>query len=103
MDAARIPPQQTEIIMEEVTDPEELDRARRQRERFDLNADWLQQHAAEVYPQHRGKFICIAGQELFVADTAEEVIAQATAAHPEDDGWFTHYIPKEKLARIYAI
>jgi hypothetical protein len=89
--------------MEEVTDPEELQRARRQRERFDRNAQWLQQHASEVYPQHRGRFICIAGEELFVSDTVEEAIALATAAHPDDDGWFTHYIPKQKLPRIYAI
>jgi hypothetical protein len=40
---------------------------------------------------------------VFVADTATAAIAQATAAHPDDEGWFTRYIPKEKLARIYAV
>jgi len=40
---------------------------------------------------------------LFVADTATEAVAKAKAAHPEDQGWFTRYIPKEKVARIYAI
>jgi hypothetical protein len=29
-------------------------------------------------------------------------LALATAAHPEDDGRFVHYIPREKVARIYA-
>jgi len=29
--------------------------------------------------------------------------AEATAAHPDDEGWFTRYIPKEKVARIYAV
>ncbi|HEV8711216.1 MAG TPA: hypothetical protein VGX03_00090 [Candidatus Binatia bacterium] len=52
--------------------------------------------------RYRGKCICIAGEELFVADTPEEAIAQAAAAHPEDDGRFVRYIPREKLARIYA-
>ena len=93
---------QTKIIMEEVTDPEELAKARAQRERFDRNADWLQAHAREVYTRYRGKCICIAGEELFVADTPEEAWAMATAAHPEDDGCFLRYIPREKLARIYA-
>ena len=46
--------------------------------------------------------MCVAGEELFVADTPEEAIALAKAAHPEDDGSFVHYIPCEKLARIYA-
>jgi hypothetical protein len=35
-----------------------------------------------------------------VADTPEEALALARAAHPEDDGSFIRYIPKEKLARI---
>jgi hypothetical protein len=90
------------IVMEEVTDPAELAAARARRAQFDRNAAWLQAHAAEVYPYHRGKFICIAGQELFVADTPGEAFAAATAAHPEDQGCFVHYIPKEKIPRIYA-
>ncbi len=90
------------LLMEEVTDPKELAKARAQRERFDRNAAWLQAHAVEVYSCNRGKCICIAGEELFVADTPEEVLALAVASHPEDDGRFVHYIPREKLARIYA-
>ena len=93
---------QVPIIMEEVTDPEELAKARVQRERFDRNAAWLQAHIPEVYTRYRGKCICIAGEGLFVADTPEEVLALAKAAHPEDDGFFLHYIPREKVARIYA-
>lgn len=89
--------------MEEVTDQEELAQAREQDERFDRNSDWLQAHAAEIYRDHRGKCICIAGEELFVADTPERAIAQARAAHSEEDGSILiRYIPREKLARIYA-
>jgi hypothetical protein len=47
--------------------------------------------------------ICIAGQEAFVGDTTEVAIAKARAAHPHDEGWFTRYIPKEKVARVYAV
>ena len=93
-----------EIVMEEVTDPVELAKARAQRERFDRNSAWLQAHAHEVYsiPQNRGKHICVAGEELFVADTVEEAVARARAAHPDDVGWFFQYIPKENIPRIYA-
>jgi hypothetical protein len=63
----------------------------------------LQQHVPEVYAQNRGKFICIAGEELFVGETVEEAVALARAARPEDDGLFTRYIPKEKVPRIYEI
>lgn len=94
--------QQSSLVMEEITDPEELAKARAQSERFERNFAWLQAHISLVYSQHRGKCICIAGEELFVADNPKEVVALATAAHPEDDGWFIHYIPREKVARIYA-
>ena len=91
------------IVMEEVTDPEENAAARARRERFDRNSAWLQSHATEVYTRHRGKCICVAGEELFVADSPEEVLAQARAAHPEDNGSIlVRYIPREKMARIYA-
>ena len=92
----------SKIIMEEVTDPVELEKARSQREQFDRNSAWLEAHASEVYQKHRGKCICIAGEELFVADTASEALAQATAAHPHDRGRFVHYIPKDKVPRVYA-
>lgn len=90
------------ITMEEVTDPEELVKARVQRERFDRNFAWFRTHAAEIFARARGQCICIAGAELFVADSPEEVMALSKAAHPEDDGSFMQYIPREKLARIYA-
>ncbi len=88
--------------MEEVADPGSLADARAQREQFDRNSAWLQSHASEVYRQNRGKCICIASQQLFVADTAAEALAQATAVHPNDKGRFVHYIPKEKAPRVYA-
>src|ERR1044071_10225528 len=72
-----------QIVMEEVTDPEELARGRAWKARADRNAAWLQAHASEVYPRYRGQFVCIAGEELFVAGSVEEVLGLARAAHPE--------------------
>ena len=90
------------IVMEKVTDPDELAKAQAQRERFDRNSAWLQAHVFDTYARYRGKCICIAGEELFAADTPEEALALARAAHPEDDGFFLLYIPREKMARFYA-
>ena len=94
--------EQSPVTMEEVTDPVELSRARVQDERFERNWAWFEAHAAEIYVLHRGRCICVAGEELFVADTPEEVLALAIAAHPEDDGRFTRIIPREKVARVYV-
>src|SRR5438552_2742584 len=88
---ADLPP----VLVEEETDPVETERARGRRERFERNWAWLEKHAAEVYG-HRGKVIAIAGQKLFVGNTTDEVLTQAKAAYPEDDGLFTRIIPRER-------
>ena len=90
------------IVIEEVSDPVELAKARAQDERFARNWAWFESHASEIYASHRGKCVCIAGEELFVADTPEQVLAAAVAAHPGDDGRFTRIIPREKVTRVYV-
>jgi hypothetical protein len=90
------------VVIEEVTDPDEIAAARAQRKRFDRNSAWLQAHSQEIYARHRGKCVCVAGEEAFVADTPEGAMALAQAAHPDDDGCFVQYIPRERYARIYA-
>ena len=91
-----------QVTVREITDPKERVEVEAWRGRADRNAAWLQAHAASVYPRHRGRHICIAGEEVFAADSAEEALALARAAHPEDDGRILRYIPRERVARIYA-
>lgn len=90
------------LVVSEGTDPVENARVHAQLKRFQKNSDWLEAHIPEVYSQYRGKCICIAGQELFVAETAPEVIALARKAHPNDDGLLLRYVPRERMERIYA-
>ena len=91
------------FIIEEVTDPNEIARARRQRDHARRNSDWLQKHWPELLPAARGKFIAVAGQEAFIADSAEEAWAVANAAHPDDDGIVDQYVRPERGPRIYAV
>jgi hypothetical protein len=92
------------ITMEIVTDPVELAQAKAQHERFERNWAWLQAHSSEVYSDaNRGKIVCVAGQQMFIAETGREAVAQAKAAHPDDDGYFTLIIPRHKGPRIYAL
>ncbi len=95
-----LPPIQ--ITMEEVTDPVEIAQAQALWAQAERNSDWLQAHVPEIYGNYRGKYIVVAGAELFVGDTVEEAVAQAKAAHPGDNGRLTRYIPPKKMARIYA-
>jgi hypothetical protein len=87
----------------ELTDPVECEKARLQRAQFDCNSAWLQAHIKEVYaPENRGKVVAIAGQEAFFGDAVRDAVDQALAAHPDDKGYFTRYIPKQRMTWIYA-
>ena len=81
---------------------EELAAFHAQGQRYERNLAWLLARLPEIHAQHKGKCICVAGQELFVADTTQEVIALAHAAHPEDDGNLLRYLSPVKRPRIYA-
>lgn len=90
------------FIIEEVSDPAEIARSQAQDKRVKLNSDWLQAHWADILPQARGRFLTVAGQEAFIADTPEESWALAKAAHPDDDGALGQYVFTNRGPRIYA-
>jgi hypothetical protein len=92
----------TSIEYEEVTDPVELAEMQRQDAQFKLNSDWLKEHASDVYSKYRGKYICIAGQEVFAADVPEDAWVMAEAAHPNDEGVFSMYLPARRTLHSHA-
>ena len=89
-------------IIEEVYDPNVVARAHAQDARHRQNSEWLQTHWADVLPQARGKFLAVAGQEPFIADTPAAAGAWVDATHPEDDGAIVQYIRPDTGPRIYA-
>jgi hypothetical protein len=90
------------LSIEEISNPHDIARACAQDERHRRNSDWLQTHWAEVLPQGRGKFLAVAGQEPFIADTPEAAWAWVATTHPEDDGAIVQYLRPETGPRIYA-
>jgi hypothetical protein len=97
-DQAVVPP----VRIEEATDPREIALFREHHLRFERNQDWLLQHWSEIVPKAAGKYLVVAGQEAFIADTSEAACALAKAAHPEDDGAFGEFLSTRQGPRIYA-
>ena len=91
-----------QFVIEEVTDPAEIARCRAQMEQFSRNSDWLAAHWPDLLPQARGKFVAVAGQEAFIADTIEDAWAWTEAKHPEDKGALVRYAHPGQGPRIYA-
>lgn len=90
------------LIIDEITDPEELARRRPGWEAAARNSAWLQAHWPELLPQALGQFVAVAGEQAFMARTAGEAIALAEAAHPDDPGLLIQYVRPEKGPRIYG-
>ena len=90
------------LELEEVTDPDEIARHRGVSEAGRRNSEWLASHWGDLLPDARGRFVAVAGQEAFIADTPEEAIALAQAAHPDDAGLVIQYVIPERGWRIYA-
>src|SRR5262245_58142656 len=89
------------IQIEEVNDPAEVARCKAQDERAKRNSDWLQSHWADLLPQARGKFVAVAGEEAFIAETPEEAWAWADKTHPDDNGAMVQYVRVGLGPRIY--
>ncbi|QJX00130.1 hypothetical protein [Frigoriglobus tundricola] len=72
-------------------------------EQFQLNLMWWNTHVEEIRAAYTGKFVCVAGQELFAGDDPIEVIARAKAAHPNPGyGFFSLFLSPHRGPKIHA-
>lgn len=93
---------ESQIELQEITDPEEIVRSRSQSASARRNSDWLQAHWHELLPGAVGKFLAVAGQEAYLADSPTEAWALARSAHPDDDGVLCQYVRLDRGPRFYA-
>lgn len=71
-------------------------------ERSRANSQWLQAHWDQLLPQALGKFVAVAGQEAFIADSPEQAWAWAAEKHPEDDTATVQYVDPRQGPKLYA-
>jgi hypothetical protein len=72
------------------------------RERSRRNSAWLQAHWADLLPQAAGKYVAVAGEEAFIAETPIEAWAWARRTHPEDDAATVEYVNPQPGPKIYS-
>jgi hypothetical protein len=72
------------ITMHIETDPEKIAQARKAHEDFKRNVEWWNEHVQDVPRDADGKFVAVAGRQLFIADTRKKAEELARAAHPDD-------------------
>ena len=88
------------VTVFEVTDPDVVERHRQQDERHRRNLQWLQAHWGDL-PEPRGRYVAVADEQAFVAETAEVAWDWARSQHPDDNGAVVMFVPREKGWRIY--
>jgi hypothetical protein len=82
--------------------PEERERQVAATKAFWRNAEWLSQQWPNLLPQAKGKFVAVADQEAFVAQTHAEADAWIREKHPADPGAFVKYVSPHKEVRTRA-
>lgn len=90
----------SQVVIEEREMPPELGRMSEQARR---NLLWFNENAErlDVFNRYRGRYVAVAGGELFVGDSRAEVERLARAKYP-DEAPHIRRIPAEKRAWIYA-
>ncbi len=95
--------EQFRLTIEEINDdPATTARFRAAHEQAIRNSRWLESHGAELLPRALGKFIAVAGQEAFIADSSEQAWAWARSVHPDDHGAFVEYVIPTPGPRLYS-
>jgi hypothetical protein len=70
--------------------------------RAQRNSEWLQAHWGDLLPQTLGKYVAVAGEEAFIADSPGQAWAWARQTHPEDDSATVQYVNPQQGPKIYA-
>jgi hypothetical protein len=80
----------------------EAEAIRARQERARRNSQWLQTHWGHLLPHAFGKFVAVAGEEAFIADTPQQAWAWAAEKHPQDDTATVQYVNPRQGPKVYA-
>ena len=90
------------IDIEEVTDPADVEVFQKADEQHARNSEWLESHWVELLPAASGKFVAVAGQEAYIAESVEEALRWVEQAHPHDRGSIVQFVWRHEGPRIYG-
>lgn len=77
--------------------PEQIAKAFGPGSTFRNNVEWFESHASAIFEQHPDMQYCVAGRELFVAETRRRAIALAEAKHPGEKGFvYAPVLPRRR-------
>jgi hypothetical protein len=91
-----------QITLEETSDLTNGASRAEHRERARKNWDWLQNHWSDLLPQAHGKFVAVANEEAFLADTLDAALNWVRLTHPEDTGHIVEFVLPPTGPRIYS-
>lgn len=89
-----------EITVE--TDPTINAAAVARHETASRNWDWLAENFRALAKGNEGRYVCVAGQQAFIADDPDEARRLATEAHPTEAAVICHRFLKTDRASTHA-
>ena len=90
------------FMFEEESDPQVIARHHAQDQRQKRNLAWLESHWGQLLPQARGRFLAVADEQAFIAQSADAAWEWIDVNHPKDVGAFVQHVPAKPAMRIYA-
>lgn len=100
--ADALPPPDIKPILPGPTDPEEVARLKQVLAAGGRNYQWLAAHWDDLLPACLGKYVAVANETPFLADTIEEALAWAKSQQPHDPGYALKYVPPVLRPTVYA-
>jgi hypothetical protein len=95
-------PVEMKPIFTRLTDPAEIAEAKAFHEQIERNLKWLGAHWPDLLPQALGKFVAVAAEEAFVAESRAEARRLAALAHPDETGIVIQYAYPDARPRFYG-
>jgi len=84
--------------------PEEIAKHKERRQIFRRNSKQFESMIQELYAKYSGKYVCVSGGQVFVADTAKQALELARTAYPDEYGvGYFQYLSTRWGPKIYAI
>ena len=90
------------VTIEQFADSDGETRRQHHRASAQQNWDWLEAHWSDLVPRAYGRFLAVARQVVFLADTLDAAIEWVRTVHPDDTGHIVEYVWPPQGPRIYS-
>src|SRR4051812_43852116 len=96
-------PVEPQTTLTRLTDPADIARVRAFHEQVARNLRWLGEHWADLLPGACGKYVAVANEQAYVAESRLEAEGLARKDHPDEVGMVVQFVRPDVGPRVYGV